>query len=131
MSVEKTADRTAWHSPLCGCLDDMASCLISWRFPAAQFGLNKQRMDGSSCGESCCAYFLLHICCQCWIVHAPFRRALRDRFGLEAAPCNDCLVVSFCPCCSLAQEARELNFQSAPGRESMDNGGQMISGQVS
>ena len=100
-----------WHTELCACQEDVPSCLVSWRFPAAQFGLNKQRMDDSSCFDSCCAYALLQICCQCWVVHAPYRRSLRAKYGLEEAPHSDCLVVCCCPCCALAQEARELNYQ--------------------
>ena len=116
--------RQPWSSGLYDCCDDIVSCLMSARFPAITFGLNKERLDGSSACESCCAYFFLHLVCMCCIVHAPMRGALRDKYNLEESGCNDCVAVTFCPCCALAQEARELNYRqpaSAPAVQKMNS----------
>jgi len=46
-----------------------------------------------------------------------FRQQLRKRYGLEAGGatwCYDCIAWLFCPCCAMAQEARQVEFVKKP-----------------
>ncbi len=53
-------------------------------------------------------YCVLACCDLCWVPHLKKRKILRQKYRLEEAPCNDCLVTAFCGPCANCQEAREL-----------------------
>ena len=97
---------------LCGCFDDIGSCLCGLCCPPCLFGENAQKIDNSSCALYCCAYGSLIPFYSCWIPHCMKREKLRMRFGLRADSCNDCLVTACCGPCALCQEARFLNRNS-------------------
>jgi hypothetical protein len=40
-------------------------------------------------------YCLAQFCLQ-WIVHTHSREHIRNKYGLEAAPCSDCCVTFWC-----------------------------------
>ena len=39
---------------------------------------------------------------------AKMRESIREKKGIEGSFCNDCLMSFFCGCCTLTQEAREV-----------------------
>lgn len=49
-----------------------------------------------------------HLCFRCLSVIWPYRRKLRQRFGLMEAPASDCMVHCLFEPCALCQEYREL-----------------------
>ena len=95
-------------------MNDCGSCCLSCCCPCIQYGLNVEKLDGSSCAANCCLYYLcLQISC-CCLVHAGKRTALRARYGLQEDCCNDCCVTWLCACCAIAQEAREMQVRGPP-----------------
>ncbi|XP_071834727.1 placenta-specific gene 8 protein-like [Apostichopus japonicus] len=87
-----------WSTGLCGCFEDITSCL--------------------------CAFCLLP-CMECWLAsHADefvclplcvpaasiaVRTKIRTLYGIRGSICEDCLYVSLCAPCALAQTKREID----------------------
>ena len=63
----------------------------------------------SPAGTCAQAFYLLGGYCLQPVVHAPSRRRMREKYGLEEAPCGDCLVTFLCagfaPRCGQSQFA--------------------------
>ena len=77
-----------------------------------QFGVNADKMHQGDCFGSCCLYCMCPACACCF--HTPKRAELRRRYNLPEEPCNDCLVVTFCPCCAIIQEGIQLQGGDPP-----------------
>jgi Cys-rich protein (TIGR01571 family) len=110
-----------WDTGLCGCFEDCGSCCMSYWFPCVQFGLNAEKLNpNNSCCCNCCLYWLCAGAGCCCLVHGQKRGELRRKFNLIAS-CDDCCTTMFCPCCALAQEARQLEIEArkAPAVQTM------------
>jgi Cys-rich protein (TIGR01571 family) len=101
-----------WNSNICDCCIDCGSCFKSFICPCCSFYSVKKNVDGDKgfCSNCCCA-----VCC-CLLpfsvcIRAPYRKKLRVKYNLPAKPCNDCCTTFWCPCCALAQEMREIEYQ--------------------
>jgi len=69
-------------------------------------GKNAASLDKSCCGHG--VGCLVPI----WNIYqrTKFRKRLRKRMELEGTKTNDCLTVTFCPCCAIVQESVEISF---------------------
>ncbi|UJR19102.1 hypothetical protein I4U23_022233 [Adineta vaga] len=103
-----------WNTSLFGCFDDIPLCCCGYWCSPCLFGINVEKIDGSSCVGCGLAYGVSSLFALCWIPHMFKRKVLRDKYNLKAEPCHDCLVSAFCAPCSLCQEAREIKSRSEP-----------------
>ena len=94
-----------WTYSLFGCFADFRVCLCSYFLPCYVAGKNAEAV-----GESCLiqgVFFLipiLHVFCP-----AQIRGLIRGQKGIPGTFCADIIISFFCPCCSLAQQALEIN----------------------
>ena len=110
-----------WSSNIFDCCINFKTCCHSFLCPCCAFvrvskHVLAEEPDGccGKCGE-CCGSCSRGICCcimPCSVfIRAPYRKQLRIKHDLPAKPCNDFCTVFLCPCCSLAQELREIEYQ--------------------
>ena len=98
-----------WQNSICGCLDDIPSCLISSFLPCIQYGINNEKLLKTTFWGPCISYCCLMSCgLQCCISSA-FRTLLRSKFNIQGDSTCDCFVSWCCACCSLAQSTREID----------------------
>jgi Cys-rich protein (TIGR01571 family) len=102
---------------LCGCFNDMPTCCFGFWCHPCLYGINAEKIDGSSCVGSCLVYCLTSIFHLCWLPHMSKRKTLRMKYRLKEEPCHDCLVTAFCAGCSVCQEARELKTRGTHPRD--------------
>jgi Cys-rich protein (TIGR01571 family) len=96
-----------WASSLLCCLcTDVESCCCSFLCPCIQYGWTSEKLDKDNFCGPCCLYFLCPIAACCF--HTPIRGEIRARNGIEGTCCEDCLAVTFCPCCSISQESFQM-----------------------
>lgn len=100
-------------APFWGCCDEPLLCCRAIFLPGGLFGRNAQRIDGSSCPVMCGIFCALRYAGVPCLIHMDKRKRLRDKYGLPAEPCNDCLTTTFCAECALVQERRELDFRGS------------------
>jgi Cys-rich protein (TIGR01571 family) len=63
----------------------------------------------TSCVSAGCIYYWLQACTGCGCLYTySFRTRLRNKYGLELKPCDDCCTDCWCLPCSLSQQIREL-----------------------
>ncbi|XP_064618077.1 cornifelin homolog A-like [Liolophura sinensis] len=94
----------AWSSPVCGCFEDITSCLLGWFcLPCYECHLS-MRM-----GESCC----VPVCVPGAMI--ALRAKLRGEQGIQGSVCDDCITMSCCGPCATCQLARELNYIEQAG----------------
>ncbi|CAF1302528.1 unnamed protein product [Adineta steineri] len=96
-----------WNSGLFDCFNDSSICLYGCFCTPCLYGKNAEKIDGSSCCNSGCLWYLMSGWSLCCLTHMPKRKALRNRFDLQE-DCNDCVATTFCAPCAICQEAREL-----------------------
>ena len=106
---EKRWEPSDWEHGLCGCFDDIPTCLASCICPCYQYGQNNEQLLQTSCTGPCISYFCLMYCGLQCCISAPFRGALRSKFNIQGDSTCDCFVSWCCACCSLAQSAREID----------------------
>ena len=94
-----------------GYFDDMGTCCQSFCCPCVQYGENHHAILGGGSGCACFTYFLLCLLGCSWCISWPFRTTIRRRWGIDGNQCLDCLGHTFCSCCSLNQEAREITLR--------------------
>ncbi|CAN1247779.1 Protein PLANT CADMIUM RESISTANCE 10 [Linum perenne] len=115
-----------WSSGICACCDDMPSCLIGCLCPCYLFGKNAEYLGSGTFIGSCVTHFILwsivNSVCFCMsdglLLGIPgcfvacyacsYRKALREKYKLEEAPCNDLVTHFFCHLCANCQEYREI-----------------------
>ncbi|KAJ9708141.1 hypothetical protein PVL29_000279 [Vitis rotundifolia] len=94
-----------WSTGLFDCMDDPNIALTTAIFPCVTFGQIADVLDN---GHTTCAtsgiIYAFAACLLSW----PYRRKLRQRFGLTEAPASDCMVHCLFEPCALCQEYREL-----------------------
>jgi Cys-rich protein (TIGR01571 family) len=63
----------------------------------------------AACLTAGCIYYCLQSCTGCGCLYTySFRTRLRNKYGLELKPCDDCCTDCWCLPCSLSQQIREL-----------------------
>jgi Cys-rich protein (TIGR01571 family) len=95
-----------WTSGICDCFSDIPTCLVSFLFPCVRFYLNIQysKIDNP---------FVCSVCCilEYVIPHSIIRNKIREKYNIQGSCETDFAQVICCPCCSIAQEAREINLR--------------------
>ncbi|GFR45477.1 hypothetical protein Agub_g6878 [Astrephomene gubernaculifera] len=115
MPMPTPADRE-WTTGVFSCCSypgGIGNCLYTFLCTPCSFGQVVARMPpqvccGGSCYGACFAYSLLAECGLCCAMHIPARMWLREKYGIPGDCCTDCLYTTFCPCCAICQEHREL-----------------------
>ncbi|OAY45611.1 protein PLANT CADMIUM RESISTANCE 10 isoform X2 [Manihot esculenta] len=115
-----------WSSGICACCDDMQSCCVGLFCPCYLFGKNAEFLGSGTLIGSCMTHFILWaivntICCcmtdgillglpGCFVAYyaCGYRRALREKYNLQEAPCGDFTTHFFCHLCANCQEYREI-----------------------
>merc|ERR1712100_175002 len=99
---------SAWKEDLCGCMNDMESCLCSCILPCVQFGRNQQALTGEDWIMPCALYMLFSAVGFPCIYGGIGRGKVRSTYDIKGDQVNDIICHWCCACCSLAQEAREI-----------------------
>ena len=100
-----------YKNRLCGCSDDLTSCVMSWICPCIQFGQNYEQIhkgQGLRAGIAYAAVLLFAVPC---VVHGGFRKELREKFNVSGTSLEDFAVTGCCFCCAVAQDAREIAYR--------------------
>ncbi|XP_077234575.1 protein PLANT CADMIUM RESISTANCE 2-like [Tasmannia lanceolata] len=103
-----------WSTGLCGCLEDVPNCCMTYWCPCVTFGRIAEIVDRGSttCATGGALYCLILLVGGCpWIYSCFYRSKLRRQYTLRADPCTDCLVHCCCEGCALCQEYRELKIR--------------------
>jgi len=105
-----------WKESWIDCCGNCGICCVTCMCPCIQYGLNAEKLDGSSCVTNA---LLLMFCG--WLpcfVQGPRRKLLRQRYGLQE-DCPDFLIHCLCPLCAICQEAREMQNRGPPPNQTM------------
>ena len=94
-----------WLHGLFGCFGNLGVCILTCFFPYYTFGKISHEL-----GHDCC----LCACLYCvpllgQLLQLRLRMKLREKRRIDGSCLSDCVVISFCTCCSLVQEAREIH----------------------
>ncbi len=95
--------KSRWNIGLCDCCIRTSTCIKGTFCPCYLFATIADKMDGSGV---CCNCLKYTFCASC--VSPGFRRKIRVKYNLPAAPCNDFCTTFFCGPCALCQEYEEL-----------------------
>ncbi|KAB5551616.1 hypothetical protein DKX38_008927 [Salix brachista] len=119
-----------WSSGICACCDDTQSCCVGLFCPCYLFGKNAEFLGSGTLIGSCVTHFILwalvnSVCCcmtdgillglpGCFVAcyACGYRRALREKYNLQEAPCGDLVTHFFCHLCANCQEYREIRERS-------------------
>ena len=110
-----TTSHRQWSSNICDCCVEPQVCCKAFCCPCLGF----KTISNQALGEesTCCKGSCRCICCclmPCSVfLRAPYRKKLRVKYNLPAKPCNDCCTAFWCPSCAIAQELREINYQTS------------------
>ena len=96
---------------LCGCCDDMPSCLMSWLCPCVQYGQNYEQLHKDGCLQQGLLFLVLGWFGVPCIIHMGLRKQIRQKFNIPGDDCDDFLLTCCCGCCALAQETREIEYR--------------------
>ncbi|KAH1074452.1 hypothetical protein J1N35_026780 [Gossypium stocksii] len=106
-SPQMKADPTgSWTTGLFDCMEDPTNALITALFPCVTFGQIADVLDNGH--TNCATSGIVYAVAPCF-VSGPYRKKLRQRFGLIEAPASDRIIHSMFEPCALCQEYRELN----------------------
>jgi Cys-rich protein (TIGR01571 family) len=111
-----------WYTGTCDCFSDIPICVLSFLFPSIQFFSNVYESEVDNACVCTTFYFFLNIIelvvyygsggslsiCS-FIPRAIIRNKIREKYGIEGSCESDFIFSICCACCSLAQEAREIN----------------------
>ncbi|XP_065660450.1 uncharacterized protein LOC124817686 [Hydra vulgaris] len=106
--------KTDFSNNICGCCNDLSTCLITYFLPCVTAGKNAQFV-----GESCILYGLLSLTCINFYTDATTREKIRKKYGIEGSFLKDMACHCCCPCCALIQESQEIQAHGGPGVLSM------------
>ena len=113
---------TDWESDsfqygLFGCFSDPTTCLQGFHCPCVKFGINYSTWHGDGSLLCGCQYAWL-TCCPCF-AHGSFQMKVRHRFNISPTSdinWDDVIATTFCSCCALVQESRELEWREQEAR---------------
>ena len=104
-----------FQNQLCGCLDDFPTCMMSWCCPCIQYGQNYEEINREGCFIQGLLFCLLRGVGLHCLIHMGLRKEIRSKFNIIGDDCNDCLLTWCCSCCTLAQDAREIEWRKQEG----------------
>lgn len=101
--VVTTAGKRDWKFGLFGCFDDPKLCVLTFFVPCYAIGMN-----ADSLGDDCLIHGILPLV---GLNFGPVVRwRMRQERHIEGSMLHDVLLHTFCPCCALVQEAREIGW---------------------
>lgn len=113
-----------WSSGLSGfCDGGWSKCCLGMSCPCILYSRNKERSDHmrdegmpleeppGTCTSDCMAYAVLSLLCFAWPLQISNRAQIRDQFDIQGSCLSDCVAVTCCSPCALAQESRELSLE--------------------
>jgi Cys-rich protein (TIGR01571 family) len=101
-----------WSNGLCSCCAEFGNCVaVFCCFPCK--GAQNMRSIGQNYLWGFCKHSLLYPCCA-----AASRQQFRHAYNIEGTLCDDCCA-SFCPCCSVIQQANQIIQHGSPPSISM------------
>jgi Cys-rich protein (TIGR01571 family) len=104
-----------WQQGLFSCFNNCGLCVITYFLPCITAGRNAEAV-----GKSCVLWGCLTLCGPIGIfTRAHVRSLLRDQKGIEGSFIMDILLHWFCACCSLIQEAQEIEGGGGAMAQSM------------
>ncbi|KAL4203275.1 hypothetical protein AMTRI_Chr01g103190 [Amborella trichopoda] len=121
---------TQWSSGICACCDDIQSCCMGFMCPCYVFGKNAEFLGSGSWIGPCMIHFVMWglfngLCCllteglylgfplsPASFYTYSYRKAIREKYNLPEAPCNDTTTHVFCQLCAICQEYREIRERS-------------------
>ncbi|GMJ05697.1 hypothetical protein HRI_004238900 [Hibiscus trionum] len=95
-----------WTTGLFDCMEDPTNALTTAVFPCVTFGQIADVLDNGN--TTCATSGIVYAFAPC-VVSGPYRKKLRQRFGLIEVPASDRIIHSVLEPCALCQEYRELN----------------------
>ncbi|XP_056408197.1 cornifelin homolog B-like isoform X1 [Hyla sarda] len=105
-----------WSSGVCDCCQDMGICCCAfWCLPCFQC---KTVSDFGEClclpllDPGCLGYFGTTLACP--PISLAMRAAVRERYRIKGAICDDCCMLYCCFSCSWCQMAREIKKKKQP-----------------
>ena len=93
-----------WKNGLCSCLGNIPVCALTYFVPCYVFGKTAEK-NGDDCLK--CGLVSLVPLANLYFA-AQMRASIREKQGIEGSFVNDCLMSLCCGCCTLTQEAREV-----------------------
>ncbi|XVE53324.1 hypothetical protein DITRI_Ditri02bG0195200 [Diplodiscus trichospermus] len=102
----KVVPTGAWTTGLFDCMEDPTNTLTTALFPCVTFGQIADVLDNGH--TTCATSGIIYAFAPC-LVSGPYRKKLRQRYGLVEAPASDWIIHSMFEPCALCQEYRELN----------------------
>ena len=94
-----------FHTPLCGCFEDMGSCLCVFCFPGIGSTCLSMQNYSEAREDNCGCLHCLCPPCEIWT-----RAYLRDRNGMYQDSCQDLCTIMFCSPCAILQDHREAIY---------------------
>ena len=97
-----------WQHGICGCFDDMQTCVIAFCVPCFVFGKNAEKV-GEDCLPCALAFYVPGLN---MFAATKIRGLIREKRGIEGSCFNDLLMWWCCGLCALIQEAQEVGWNS-------------------
>ncbi|XP_052237520.1 uncharacterized protein LOC127848889 isoform X1 [Dreissena polymorpha] len=113
--MAEITDGKEWSNHLCGCFNNINTCLQTFIVPCVTYGQNVEASGECHCVVGALAAF---VPIYNWILWANSRGKIREMKGIRGDKTNDCLTIIFCGFCALNQENMEM-FPAQPSSQSM------------
>jgi len=129
MAKEKLS---SWSSGPFDCFQDMPTCCWTFWCPGVRWAANLDILGFLTFWFAFALFLVIELlamipfggcCCCAWIaVLTYYRNKFRVAFGMSGANefttiCGDCVFVSCCTCCAIAQEARHVEMAATVNHE--------------
>ena len=112
-----------WNAGLCDGHKECGSCWLTACVPCWQFGLNADAPAFKRDEKLCCSQgwvcLCTSLCLLYWIPMLLDRRHFREHFGVQGSGCKDCLAVTFCPFCTICQQA--VDYRERTGNSTLEH----------
>eukprot|EP00741_Cyanophora_paradoxa_P024842 tig00000310_g23983.t1 len=98
----------------CAESSETSECLVSFIVPPVQIGITEELHDSTSCAPTAALTCAIDLCtagCGTRVIGFIKRRKYIEAYGMQRDACNDCLAYFCCPCCAVAQDAREVRIR--------------------
>eukprot|EP01127_Copromyxa_protea_P015634 TRINITY_DN4528_c0_g1_i1.p1 TRINITY_DN4528_c0_g1~~TRINITY_DN4528_c0_g1_i1.p1 ORF type:complete len:110 (-),score=13.89 TRINITY_DN4528_c0_g1_i1:25-354(-) len=96
-----------WDTGIFDLMIDQKVCMVSTFCLPCQLAYQKATIEEHQCGIM---DLLFSIICFC-PCGAKVRGDIRGKYGIDGSPVADCLSITFCPCCTVAQQTRQLDIK--------------------
>uniref|UniRef100_A0A7M5VGS3 Uncharacterized protein n=1 Tax=Clytia hemisphaerica TaxID=252671 RepID=A0A7M5VGS3_9CNID len=94
---------------LLDCSEDLGTCSRTFLCPCVTAGENARAVD-----KSCFLFGLMSVLPLCMFTNGHVRKLIRHKYNIKGSYPSDLLANLLCPCCSLVQDAREIEAHATP-----------------